>query len=1017
MKAFNKELTFKQFKDRVKKYVDSGKDLPLDVSNILSRTGVYYNKSTKRFNQISTVKYKTGLFKPKYKDFKINKGVLYNLNINDTNTFTLDRTHHAEHFPKGKGADYFFTYIKNFFKTMFNKGFFSSPWVVIVSFDGEISYINGEGGDPFNKLFIGRFIYPFFTGSINMCKFNIHDYVKITVTKLINITPEEIIQNFAQGVSHCVIQPIKNWAASKVDSCKSDSSKKKYKSIVNKCHNYADIYKEGIPQDDIQKICNDLNIDITVYMPLGIGTKHGSNLLSVNTQKSTYGLKHFKYVNTRIDHVDILQIDTNENVTISDNKQMIEILNNIRAEGRCVPYRKVNNDILRIHDINKTYRLTSEYNKVIEEFEKLNNMGYIYEGEGGTKTEKDAVEFVKMGTHFNCCIDINNTYIDNETYNCDNVRHIDMEKAYYNYLLNSYYDGFLHTISEFRVCAVPIDDAIVTAGFYMIYNVDLTKCEKVIRTMNFIENHGIYVSPEIKFFRDIGVKFEIIAGVWGTKKNITMTEDMKHKMGGVPHYSRWVGSQAPSDSNYMYTIFDFDDDNENIISNMAFKILKNGVSVKVVKNEYEKKISLKFKKQYLKTRRHITAYITAYQRIATVQQALLIEHDDIIRINVDGIYFQDNGKYKNMKMVSSFVDDHDRKGELAHIYISTEANAVESYISNGYTQENVEIVTARKDRYVKFHPVSLLIGPGGCGKTYRELNDLSHFNVVYLAHSKNLSSSKYTEFLNTVRYAAPYQHLTCGNIQLSNRIKFRCNLIFCDEASTYAKCDIIKLIEIADKMGVKIKFAGDIGFQIDPFTCSSSCEKRLSLFTHIENCEGINYRFRGDKEHDRCMKEIRTLMTNGEQVKHLVDFLLKNEYKVCCKEDVIKKHTINDMILSTRHKYIHSNEYKIKNQEKFKDIKCRSDILVKGWNEILPKYELKKFRINKNGKYHSNGQIIISNMQPDNSTESYAFTIHSIQGMSTDNKLFIDMRGLIDPKVLYTAVSRSKTRDNIYLVF
>ena len=67
-------------------------------------------------------------------------------------------------------------------------------------------------------------------------------------------------------------------------------------------------------------------------------------------------------------------------------------------------------------------------------------------------------------------------------------------------------------------------------------------------------------------------------------------------------------------------------------------------------------------------------------------------------------------------------------------------------------------------------------------------------------------------------------------------------------------------------------------------------------------------------------------------------------------------------------------------------------------------------------KSHNNGQIIIADVQPDNSTETYAFTTHSVQGMSTKNKLFIDTRGMTDPKVLYTAVSRSTTRENIYLV-
>ena len=1033
----NENMTQKEFRQKIANYASLPRELPDNAINTMKQKGIYYNRNTKRFIRRNTAVTNAGTFKGRYKGYKLSGGVIYSLDVNENNTVVLDRIYHKQFIKqdfKGSSYNYFYSYIKQFFKDNFDM--FRTPWMYVLHMKDNngndiTRYMNGEGSKTFKQLFDWPFIRRFFLDSAKGSIFDVYDYVKITITKILNVTPEMIKQNFRQGVSHCVIEPIKNWASGKIASCKSESAKKKYKSILNKCTAYEVTYADGIPQDELQSFCSSINIDMSIYMPLGIGNKYGSNLLTVKTQKSLYGLKHFKYINTRINHVDILQVETNEDVTIKESSKMLEILEQIRKEGRVVPYRKVRNDIIRIHDTNKNYRLQSSYNLAVDEFEKLNNMGnwYLYEGEGGTATEKDTVEFIKKGLHYNCCIDINNTFINVDNSNYDNVRHIDMEKAYYNYRMSKYYDGFLHTASEFRVCDIPIDDAVVTAGMYMINNVCTDKCKKYVHLLAHIQNYVVYPHPEIKFFRDIGVTFNIIAGAYGTKRDIKMTENMKNKYDGIPNYSRWVGMQAPAEDNinYGFTVFDFDDSGEEVISNMAHAILSNGVAVKLSKNEYEKKITMKFKKQFIKTRRHITAYITAYQRIATIQQAMLMDRDDIIRICVDGIYFQDNGKYKNMKMISSFVDDHDRKGILAKNYISTYGNAVDSYITNGYDKSNIELITARYDSYVKFHEVSLLNGAGGCGKTYKVLSDMSHFNVVYLAHSKNLSADKYIEFKNSVRYSAPYQHLICGNNNLANMIKYRCNLLFCDEASTYGKNEIKKLMEVAYDMGIKIMFSGDIGFQIDPFTCESTAEERLALFEHIQNCDGINYRFKDDKIHDKCMREIRTVMTetkddtDDEQVSIMLEFLRKNGYKTCTKDDVIKLHTIDDMILTTMHTFIHSDEYKIKNNEKFKHIKSASDIKVKGWNQLLPKYDKKKYRINKNSKGKdgmsmNNGQIIISDVQPDNSNETYAFTTHSVQGMSTKNKLFIDTRGMNCPKVLYTAVSRSTTRDNIYLV-
>tara|TARA_R110000851_G_scaffold254953_1_gene407563 strand:- start:9 stop:215 length:207 start_codon:yes stop_codon:yes gene_type:complete len=65
---------------------------------------------------------------------------------------------------------------------------------------------------------------------------------------------------------------------------------------------------------------------------------------------------------------------------------------------------------------------------------------------------------------------------------------------------------------------------------------------------------------------------------------------------------------------------------------------------------------------------------------------------------------------------------------------------------------------------------------------------------------------------------------------------------------------------------------------------------------------------------------------------------------------------------------------------------------------------------------HSHGEILFCDKVPKNARETYGFTIHAVQGMTSQKKLFIDTRKLIDTKIFYTAISRAKSMDQIYFI-
>ena len=75
---------------------------------------------------------------------------------------------------------------------------------------------------------------------------------------------------------------------------------------------------------------------------------------------------------------------------------------------------------------------------------------------------------------------------------------------------------------------------------------------------------------------------------------------------------------------------------------------------------------------------------------------------------------------------------------------------------------------------------------------------------------------------------------------------------------------------------------------------------------------------------------------------------------------------------------------------------------------------LEKYSVLENSRDYSNGEIVIGPKPHKVRCElRHAFTVHSIQGETAKNKLFIDLDRFRSMKMLYTAMSRAKRMDQI----
>jgi hypothetical protein len=69
----------------------------------------------------------------------------------------------------------------------------------------------------------------------------------------------------------------------------------------------------------------------------------------------------------------------------------------------------------------------------------------------------------------------------------------------------------------------------------------------------------------------------------------------------------------------------------------------------------------------------------------------------------------------------------------------------------------------------------------------------------------------------------------------------------------------------------------------------------------------------------------------------------------------------------------------------------------------------------KNAKY-CNGDIVIGAKPQATCEIRHAFTVHSVQGETVDNNLFVCNEVLVDNRLAYTAFSRARRYDQIYVL-
>lgn len=687
---------------------------------------------------------------------------------------------------------------------------------------------------------------------------------QLLIMTLDKVNKSNFSQYFMEGVTNCLLKPIRAWANDCLSDAKSKSAKYNYQRKLKLCDKYEEEFVNGVPEDRIAEICNKLQISIEIDLPSTVNNK--TKFIEIRSQKKP--LKTFKYINTRLNHIELNKVHSLDNYEEVSKKELIEIFNN---EKDFKMWRQGKSGITQVNTIDTIYKLKEDegYKRVVEEFEEENNL-HAFKVEYYDNPELS--EFLRDNCHANQSV----LFGDDDDMDKDTLNHIDMSKSYTRGQDCKFYEGYLGKISDFRQT-----DKIIELGIYQVKNINFNGND-VIEKLKVLHDYNAYPSPELKYYQSIGITFDIIGGCWGTGFDIEFYDEMYDKEDGISHYCRWFGNTMTMNFKNRYNFdckdIEFAELNHNYNDDVDIKF-----------NDYCETGIIEYQKKKVYHQCHIASFITSYARINLMEQLSKFKDiNQIIAVQVDGIYYEGD-----VEVTSLFR----KKDKITIDYIETDY-----FVKNKYSYEDeFEFGPFREHNNFELH-----IGAGGCGKTHNNLTDKGLCSVLYVAPSWKLSRTKAKEYGIDTSVDA---WLVDSDPDKWRPIYNKYSVIVIDEVSMMCnekKYDIMNRFDYH-----KIIFCGDLGFQLPPVSgYEFTIDDDIKVVEHTNN------------RRCKCPKLKKRLDFMRGLIKDGKDFLMGTKFQESIFGiDVVDKdsieYNVEDLIICPTHKTKNYYSEKYKNLEKY----------------------------------------------------------------------------------------------------
>jgi hypothetical protein len=810
---------------------------------------------------------------------------------------------------------------------------------------------------------------------------------------IIRSSPAQIpqVQFYLDGKEHCVLSHVKKH----IDAYKlTERGKNRSTKLMTNYLKCLSLYERGVPEDKMSVVCDMFNIHIMVNYPL--------NKTGVLFGTSKRPDKIIRLTNTRFNHLedigDLINMMTDNRITIS-RAEVKQMKLDMESNGEYCLYTKDSIGVSSIITKEAIYETNTEFKTAVKNFEELNNIS-------GFKLcdvkDKEITAYIKQGTHYNtsCLIAGRPDLILNGE---DKTQHIDLRKAYLNSNLRADYVGFPGKITDMRPT-----DRIEGNGLYTVSNVNVSKCSAQFKVLNekmsLYKSGGVYTNVELNDLTHHGGTYDVVFGCWSSKSvDIKFGDEMLKKTPeGSSYYALLVGKYDSHNPTTNYYTFSTQDYFNNIANNS-----ENTVKYFGGNNELKIEVQKDGNQHYS----HFTAFVLAYMRLTMIDQLMTMDLKKVNFVYVDGIYYQPhdfeiiNGfrikpscwwkHYETKQWKTDETKQHFKDYEpIRNDYMSNNETLFESAIStrfNGYFNRIVK--QPRREHY----KIELFIGAGGTGKTHINLIDTGLIRPLYVATSHKLVAEKMKEYGVCGEVLENLLNEEARVFKSGNINKYY-NVLIIDEASQIRNCDMKRVLMLYPNH--KIIVCGDVGFQLEPINTNNDRDGgdiEHSLFDNV----------REFKENYRCKCPVL-----GRKNTFLRALISSDSWGNPRLDESAK-----DILL------VDANIIKLENVKgKYNEI----DSIITGTKEQrqiitdLVKDTVKnKYIITKRCEMYNVGDIILQQEKHKNGRLEHAHTIHSVQGLTIDTKLFIDIRKCVSNmslRMLYTAISRARHFKNIYFI-
>jgi hypothetical protein len=603
---------------------------------------------------------------------------------------------------------------------------------------------------------------------------------------------------------------------------------------------------------------------------------------------------------------------------------------------------------------------------------------------------------------------------------------LDLATAYARAEACDYFQGYLTSISDVRRLNISPADAPAFlrahVGLFSVDEIDDSACTE--RASFYLQQLGLFrtdasiilPSPELLCLYDLGVRFRIRAGAWGLPLpsiDWAACNLLEHGVGpffsGVARYKVWCGQLGHTNHGIRRVWFPG-------TAQWAAYLRSRGHNALYFDSDGDILVQRPAKRS--PSNHQLFAFITSYTRIHVLQKLMETPPEWVRGVQLDGIVYAGP--------VPLAVQTHGWR-----VKDNVSADILGSYSADGW----YAVDRGHDDRWITalMSPLTgalhFLEGAGGSGKSHSILDDAGFRDVLFAAPMWSLvcfMARKYKRAGTTVhRLAGEYideetgKSIKCRAYH-DEQGKFPA-VVFVDEATMIDSTMLRAVIETY-KGRSKLFIAGDIrvtGVPASKPPIWFQCRNRTSVFDpRSHDCAIVSYDgdFRASGPLVALKQALREVM-----VQTFLDSTAEDP-----GDDVVDAHTVSQPVQDLFADNVCTTATCAAEYLAGDTILVGTHELAAGWTDMLKdrdtRYRVVRHTLADVAAAQAGEDVLltgdITTRNVPNAQFCLAFTIHSFQGKTfTGRRLWIDARRVWDYAMLYTAISRCRSLEQIRIMF